>query len=155
MSYELVQTLQHEPNLKELADSTDQTVDEVSQLMNYNYSTVSVDAPLGNREEVDLTVLDTLSKDSSIDDPIELIHKKQTTQGLGDWLGFLPDQSREVLELRFGLAGYEPSTLEQVSKRIGLTRERVRQIQIQALVKLKKIMQQNDYNWEDVSKFIN
>jgi len=59
-----------------------------------------------------------------------------------DWLGELNLKQREVLARRFGLLGYEPSTLEDVGREIGLTRERVRQIQVEALRRLKDILQQ-------------
>jgi RNA polymerase nonessential primary-like sigma factor len=58
------------------------------------------------------------------------------------WLGELNDKQKEVLARRFGLLGYEASTLEDVGREIGLTRERVRQIQVEALRRLKDILTQ-------------
>jgi RNA polymerase nonessential primary-like sigma factor len=62
---------------------------------------------------------------------------------LVDWLGSLPERQREILARRFGLLGYEASTLEEVGKEVSLTRERVRQIQLDALARLKRLALRN------------
>jgi RNA polymerase nonessential primary-like sigma factor len=64
-------------------------------------------------------------------------------ESIGDWLEELSEKQREVLSRRFGLRGYESSTLEEVGREIGLTRERVRQIQVEALRRLRMIMESN------------
>jgi RNA polymerase nonessential primary-like sigma factor len=62
---------------------------------------------------------------------------------LVEWLGSLPERQREILARRFGLLGYEASTLEEVGKEVSLTRERVRQIQLDALARLKRLALRN------------
>ena len=66
------------------------------------------------------------------------------------WLEELNAKQREVLARRFGLLGYEPSTLEDVGKEIGLTRERVRQIQVEALRRLKEVLTHQGLNIESL-----
>jgi len=87
-----------------------------------------------------------------------VVQHHEVRQHLIEWLGFLADTPREIIERRFGLSQHglnrgEPQTLEQVAKEVGLTRERVRQIQIQAVEKLKGILVKNGYTWDDVSGF--
>ena len=74
-----------------------------------------------------------------------------TVEGcLEDWLDDLPDRQREILARRFGLMGYEASTLEVVGEEVGLTRERVRQIQIDALARLKRAAQRDGLSEEEL-----
>ena len=68
------------------------------------------------------------------------------TGSLSDWLDELTEKQREVVSRRFGLRGYETSTLEEVGREIGLTRERVRQIQVEALKRLREIMESQGLN---------
>lgn len=149
-AYQLVQKLQHEPNMQEIAESTDQTVANVSKLMNYNKSAASVDEPMGSSDEGSFTILDAV-KNENAEDPVEIAQTKDVYSHINEWLAFLADKPREIIERRFGLKGYEPQTLEQVAKEVELTRERVRQIQMQALVRLRTILNKNGFAWDDVS----
>lgn len=151
-SYELVQTLQHEPTAKEIAESIDRSVDDLNKMIGYNRPAVSMQEPINSRqfEESGMTVLDSV-EDIAADDPEEKIQQLDVFSHLGEWLGFLNDKSREIIERRFGLHGYEPQTLEEVAQEVNLTRERVRQIQIHALAKLQAILINNGVSWDDVS----
>lgn len=151
-SYELVQTLQHEPTAKEIAESIDRSVNELNRMIGYNRPSVSMQEPINSRqfEGSGMTVLDSV-EDITADDPEEKIQQLDVFSHLGEWLSFLNDKSREIIERRFGLHGYEPQTLEEVAQAVGLTRERVRQIQIQALAKLQAILINNGVSWDDVS----
>lgn len=154
-NYELVQTLQHEPNIQELADSTDNSIDQISRLMNLNRPSASMDAPIGRNEDSSYTILDALENTKS-ENPEAVVHNHEVLEHIEEWLDFLGDKPREIIERRFGLSHIglqrgEPQTLEQVAKAVGLTRERVRQIQIQALQKLKGILSKNGFTWDDLS----
>jgi RNA polymerase nonessential primary-like sigma factor len=81
-------------------------------------------------------------EDPANTDPWELLQDEQLSAHLGVWLDQLQEKSREVICRRFGLRGYDVATLEEVGTEIGLTRERVRQIQLDALAELRKLMAQ-------------
>lgn len=149
-AYLLVQELQHEPNMQEIADSTDKTVAEVSKLMNFNKTAASVDEPMGSNSDGNFTILDAV-KNETAEDPEEIAQTKDVYSHINEWLDFLADKPREIIERRFGLKGHQPQTLEQVAQEVELTRERVRQIQMQALVRLRTILNKNGYSWDDVS----
>ncbi|HAN29845.1 MAG TPA: RNA polymerase sigma factor RpoS, partial [Haliea salexigens] len=79
--------------------------------------------------------------DSSESDPSQLLQEDDIRDSISQWLDQLSEKQREVVTRRFGLRGHESSTLEEVGREIGLTRERVRQIQVEALRRLRQIME--------------
>ena len=135
---ELTQRLDHEPTSGEIARCVDKSAQEVSRLMGLNERIASVDAPLG--PDGDAPLVETIADDPRRDPPealqAELVHKR-----IAAWLSPLTDRQREVLVRRFGLLGHDSSTLEEVGREIGLTRERVRQIQIEALDRLRRTLE--------------
>lgn len=133
----LTQILDHEPTLEEIAHLVDKPVDDVKDMMSLNEHMSSVDVPAGN--ESDRPLLETLA-DTNNSDPAELLIDDNLKENLDHWLDQLNENQREVLARRFGLRGYERSTLEEVGSEIGLTRERVRQIQVEGLKALRKII---------------
>jgi RNA polymerase nonessential primary-like sigma factor len=135
---ELTQRLDHEPTPEDIAQMVDKPVDEVKRLLGLNERVTSVDTPVG--PDSDKSVLDTIA-DEHVSDPAELLQDTNMNDSIGSWLGELTEKQREVIARRFGLRGYEPSTLEEVGREIGLTRERVRQIQVEALKRLKEILE--------------
>jgi RNA polymerase nonessential primary-like sigma factor len=88
----------------------------------------------------DRTLLETLP-DESWSDPSEILQDAEVSINIDAWLQELNEKQREVVEYRFGLHGREAATLEEVGDRIGVTRERVRQIQLEALQRLRQIME--------------
>ena len=84
-------------------------------------------------------LLDTLVDELALD-PEDVTQSHEVDRLLQDWVGALTDREREVLEGRFGLHDREPETLDVLSIRLGLTRERVRQVQNEALLKLKRYL---------------
>ena len=132
---ELRSSLRREPSTNEIADSLDRDPGEVSRLLKLSEKITSVDSQLSDDSERSL--VDTVSSQVE-DNPLLLVDDKQVEGCLIDWMGDLPDRQREILARRFGLMGYEASTLEAVGEEVGLTRERVRQIQIDALARLKR-----------------
>jgi RNA polymerase nonessential primary-like sigma factor len=136
---ELSQTLDHEPSAEEIADLLDRPIEDVKRMLGLNDCVVtSVEDPLGS--ESDKTVLDTLVDDQTVD-PADFLQDENLRASVNDWLHDLSEKQREVVVRRFGLHGHETSTLEEVGNEIGLTRERVRQIQVEALRKLREILE--------------
>ena len=154
-SYELVQTLQHEPSIQEIADCTENSIGDLSRLINMNRPSASMDQPIGRAEQSTYTILDAV-ENKKAENPMAVAQQHDVFNHVHEWLEFLGDKPREIIERRFGLSEYglkrgEAQTLEEVAKAVGLTRERVRQIQIQALEKLNLILSKNGYTWDDVS----
>jgi RNA polymerase nonessential primary-like sigma factor len=138
----LTQSLDHEPTSEEVAALVDRPVEEVRNMLSYNDHIASVDSPIGNNEQGDRSLLDTLPDANNID-PAELLLDENLRNNLEDWLYQLSEVQREVLARRYGLFDYEKATLEEVGQDIGLTRERVRQIQMDALKALRRILDKN------------
>lgn len=137
---ELTQKLDHEPSAEEIADMLDRPAADVKRLLGLNERVTSMDTPVG--PESDRSVVDTIA-DTHESDPSQLLQDSDIRDSIAQWLDELSEKQREVLSRRFGLRGYESSTLEEVGREIGLTRERVRQIQVEALRRLRSIMENN------------
>jgi len=137
-SRELSQKLDHEPTYEEIAELLDKPIDDVKRMMGLNERITSVDTPLG--PDSDRTILDTVA-DVKQADPAEQLQDSDLRTNIDHWLSELTEKQREVISRRFGLRGYEMSTLEEVGQEIGLTRERVRQIQVEALRRLRETME--------------
>lgn len=137
---ELTQKLDHEPSAEEIAALLDKPVGEVKRMLGLNERVTSVDVTLG--PDSDKTLLDTLT-DERPSDPCELLQDEDLSQSIDLWLSDLSEKQREVVIRRFGLRGHESCTLEEVGREIGLTRERVRQIQVEALKRLREILESN------------
>ena len=144
---ELTQKLDHEPSPEEIADLLDRPVADVKRMLGLNERVGSVDVPLG--ADSDKTLLETLPDDMA-GDPSDLLQEQDINTSIDNWLSELSEKQREVVTRRFGLRGHESSTLEQVGREIGLTRERVRQIQVEALKRLRDIFEQHGLNGESL-----
>lgn len=142
---ELSQKLDHEPTAEEIAAALDKPVAEVRKMLKLNEKITSVDTPVAGSSEKQL--LDVIADDKELGPELEL-QDADIRQHLVIWLEELNPKQREVLARRFGLLGYEPSTLEDVGHEIGLTRERVRQIQVEALRRLREIVTHQGLNIE-------
>ncbi|WP_300175157.1 RNA polymerase sigma factor RpoS [uncultured Aliivibrio sp.] len=142
---ELSQKLDHEPTPEEIAEKLDKPVSDVSRMLRLNERVTSVDSMVAG--ESDKALLDILP-DTKNCDPESETQKNDINASLVGWLGQLNPKQKEVVARRFGLLGYETATLEQVGKEIGLTRERVRQIQVEGLRRLREIMTQQGLNME-------
>lgn len=142
---ELTQKLDHEPSPEEIAELLDKPVDDVKKMLGLNERITSIDTPVG--PDSDKTLLDTLA-DHKASDPENALQDDDLKNNLDFWVSQLPTKQREVLARRFGLWGYESSTLEDVGREIGLTRERVRQIQVEALKRLRDILEENGLSSE-------
>ena len=146
---QLSQSMDHEPSAEDIAELLDKPVSEVKRMFGLNERVTSVDVPYGKDAEKPL--LDSLP-DEAVKDPTETLQNDGVNAHIDKWLNKLNDKQREVVERRFGLHGYENSTLEQVANELGVTRERVRQIQIDALRRLRNILEQDGYSIDTIFK---
>ncbi|WP_290738783.1 RNA polymerase sigma factor RpoS [Haliea sp.] len=135
---ELTQKLDHEPTAEEIAEMLDRPAGEVKRMLGLNERVTSIDVPISS--DSDRAMLETIA-DSNDSDPSQLLQEDDIRNSISQWLDQLSEKQREVVARRFGLRGHESSTLEEVGREIGLTRERVRQIQVEALRRLRQIME--------------
>lgn len=140
---QFTQELGHEPTPEEVARLLDKPIETVKRMMGLNERVTSVDTPMGRGS--DTAVIDSIP-DEGKNDPAAVLQSNDVSNHLDGWLKQLNDKQREVVERRFGLHGYEISTLEEVGNEIGVTRERVRQIQIEALKRLREILERDGYS---------
>lgn len=144
---ELEKTLGHKATPEQIAASLDKPLDEVKSILSLNEPMASIDKPLANNPDKRLG--DLVADDHGLD-PEVLLSDNDLQECLDRWLNELDPRQREVLKRRFGLGEYdERQTLEEVGEAIGLTRERVRQIQIEGLKRLRFILEMNEIS-EDI-----
>lgn len=143
----LTHDLDHEPCAEEIAELVDRPIEEVKHMLGLNERITSVDSPVG--ADTSKPLLETLSDDPNMN-PAELLQDENLKKNLEVWLDQLSDTQSEVLARRFGLRGYNKMTLENVGVEIGLTRERVRQIQVEALKVLRGIMEEHGLSEEEI-----
>ncbi|MEA2078254.1 MAG: RNA polymerase sigma factor RpoS [Pseudomonadota bacterium] len=139
----LAQSLDHEPNAEEIADLLDKPLQDVRRMLKLNERVTSVDVPIG--KDSDKTLIDAIP-DENNPDPSDQLQDEDVLANLEIWVAQLSDKQREVVERRFGLHGYKISTLEEVGNEIGVTRERVRQIQMDALKRLREILESEGFS---------
>lgn len=142
---ELTQKLDHEPSAEEIAKLVDRPVADVKRMLGLNERVSSVDTPMGVNG--DKSLLDTVA-DEGAADPAEVLQENNMRTCIDRWIDQLTDKQQEVLARRFGLRGYNTCTLEEVGREIGLTRERVRQIQVEALRRLRELMEKEGLSGE-------
>ncbi len=129
-----------ETGLDEIAQLLDKPVEEVRQILALNEHVASLDAPL----EIDpsLSIGESLA-DESAETPETQLQATELERLVAEWIGMLGDKQRQVVECRYGLNGKEEATLEKLAEELSLTRERVRQIQIEALAQLRRILKRH------------
>nr|WP_317706714.1 RNA polymerase sigma factor RpoS [Methylomarinovum caldicuralii] len=140
---QLSQKLDRDPTAEDVAAYLDKPVEEVEQMLKLNERTNSIDVPYG--KESDKPLLDILT-DEADDGPETEVQESSLRQHMYRWLRQLPEKHREVLLRRYGLGGYEISTLEQVARELQVTRERVRQIQMEAVKKLREMLETEGFS---------
>ena len=140
---ELLKSQDREPTYKDIADKLNRSIDDVKEMMQLNEHVMSLDTLVGGENSTNSgsgrPLLEALA-DKHKTDPAELLADERLTAHLEECLQQLTEKQQEVLCRRFGMRGYERSTLEEVGQAVGLTRERVRQIQMSALKALREIM---------------
>jgi RNA polymerase primary sigma factor len=131
---QLVQRLGREPRPDEIAEELEMTTDEVREILRMAQLPVSLEKPIGEEEE---SSLGDFVPDDSAESPFDTASLSLRREDVEMALSALPDRERQVIELRFGLSGTPPCTLEEVGRAFGVTRERIRQIENNTLKKLE------------------
>ncbi len=129
----LGQELGHEPTAEELSERLDLNPTQIREILEANPQTIALEAPVGDDSEFGDFIEDDLSPS-----PDEAMHGIMLNETIDTILAELMPREAEILRLRFGLEGGVPQTLEQVGKAMGLSRERIRQIERQALRRLRQ-----------------
>jgi RNA polymerase nonessential primary-like sigma factor len=139
---ELSQKLDHEPSPDEIASLIDKPVQDVRRMLKLNERVDSIDV---QRNTADRHMLEMVPDESS-PDPAGQVQNTDLLDKLELLICDLSDKHQEVLARRFGLRGHSTATLEEVGSEIGLTRERVRQIQVEALARLRRSLEEEGLN---------
>ena len=135
----MTKELGREPSAEEIAKHLDRPLDEVKQALHLTDDAISADAIIGTSEEGGKSLMDMLP-DTNIINPIDTLVQEDLSNSLTQCLEELDERQRQVVCRRFGLEGFERQTLEEVGQAVGLTRERVRQIQLLALKDLRRAL---------------
>jgi RNA polymerase primary sigma factor len=133
---QLTQDLGRDPSDEELSDYLGMPLSKVKEIVKLSQETTSLDTIV---DDGNLTRLADLIKDESMEEPFELVFSMTLQETMGDILSHLSEREMKIIQLRFGLAGEGPLTLEETGKLLGITRERVRQIQEKATFKLRSL----------------
>ncbi|MGC3964633.1 MAG: RNA polymerase sigma factor RpoS [Rhodocyclaceae bacterium] len=124
-------------NIESIAERLQRPVDEVRAILALNEHTASLDAPLDI--DPNLSIGESLADDQA-ESPETSIHTNEVETLIREWISQLTDKQRLVIQYRYGLDDVEVQTLEDLAAQLGLTRERVRQIQLEALAQLRRIL---------------
>ncbi len=133
---QLVQRLGREPEAHEIAVELQLTVREVRDILRVAQMPISLEKPVGDEDESELG---DFVADEQTEEPFETATENLQREDIQRALDALPERERQVIELRYGLRGHEPLTLEEVGRAFGVTRERIRQIENNTLKKLKQL----------------
>jgi RNA polymerase primary sigma factor len=134
ISRKLMQDLGREPTPEEIAEDMEITPDKVREILKISQKTTSLETPIGDDDD---SYLGDFIADESQLTPYEATSKRLLKENINEVLQALSDREARVLKMRFGLEGQRPMTLEEVGRKFGVTRERIRQIEAKALRKLK------------------
>jgi len=143
----LQQSLDREPTHEDIAALTERPVADVTRLLSLRDRVSSVDVAIGKDGERPL--LDIIPDENNVD-PSAALQDERVYANIDGWLLQLESKQREVVVRRFGLHGHEKATLEEVGQELGVTRERVRQIQMEALKRLRRILEGSGYSAENL-----
>jgi RNA polymerase primary sigma factor len=133
---QLVQRLGREPQPDEIAIELEMTTEEVRDILRMAQLPVSLEKPIGEEEE---SQLGDFVEDETAESPFDTASLMLRREDVQKALDSLPDRERKVIELRFGLLGHQPFTLEEVGRAFGVTRERIRQIENNTLKRLETL----------------
>jgi len=140
---QLSQTLDREPTPEDVAKLLDKPINDVKKMLGMNERITSVDSPTSKDSATSL--LDIIPDEHNTD-PSLLLQNSDVQAHIDTWLSQLTEKQCAVVERRFGLHGFEVATLEEIGNEIGVTRERVRQIQIEAIKRLRKILEKEGFS---------
>jgi RNA polymerase primary sigma factor len=129
--------LGREPSLEEIAEEANLTVQQAKEVKAAARASTSLDQPVGDQE--DAVFGDFVAGDGPL--PDEEVEVTLRSEALKSALTALPWRERQVIILRYGLVDSEPKTLEEIGRQLGLTRERVRQVEVESLKRLAKLQE--------------
>ena len=132
---QLHQELEREPSVDELAAHLRMEPERVRDLLRISLDPLSLDSPVGDEDESNLG---DFIEDESADEPSDAATRAMLAQAVEEVLGELGEREQEIVRMRFGLDGNRSQTLEEVGKAFGVTRERIRQIEVKTLAKLRQ-----------------
>jgi len=135
---QLTQDLGHDPSEEELSEYLGIPVSKVKDIVKLSQETTSLDTIV---DDGNMTRLADLIRDDSMTEPFEMVFSMTLQETMNDILSQLSEREMKIIQLRFGLAGEGPLTLEETGKLLGITRERVRQIQEKATFKLRSFQE--------------
>jgi RNA polymerase nonessential primary-like sigma factor len=147
-SRKLAQRLDHDPTPEEIAIEINKPIKDVLKILSLSERITSIDAPVADQEK---SLVDTVADMNKLG-PDTQVETDDLSCALVGWLQQLPEKQREVLVRRFGLMHHQEETLEQIGLEIGLTRERVRQIQVDGLRRLRDMLHRHGLNSDDLFK---
>ncbi len=133
---QLVQQLARDPSVQEIAERVEMPTEQVREILHMAQHPISLERPVGDDQDAKLG---DFVKDEQTESALESANVSLRRDTLGRVLASLPERERQVIELRFGLRGTQPRTLEQVGSTFHLTRERIRQIENNTLKKLESM----------------
>ncbi|MEE9493550.1 MAG: RNA polymerase sigma factor RpoS [Gammaproteobacteria bacterium] len=143
VSSRISQTLDHEPKIRELADTMGKPVSEIDKLLALKNNAISVDMPVNG--DTGKCFGDDIADDKNTD-PANVIEAQYLEIHIDEWLQMLSAKQRQIVEQRFGLHGHKTLTLEELGLQLDITRERVRQIQLDALKSLRGMMEKKGFS---------
>ena len=137
VSLDLAHKLGAMPSRQEIAEALNMPIEELDSLLRQSLTTSSLDAPINADEG--RSFLGDLIADNSAEEPLDKVERGMHQEQLSRWLDQLTEQERDVLGLRFGLNGQERHTLAEIGRQLDVSRERVRQVELKALRKLRNL----------------
>ena len=139
----LAQQLDHKPTNEEIGKLVDKPIEDIRRIMSLAPDTTSIDTPV--MQDSSKSLADIIADENNVD-PAKMIQDFDLQGHIERWLQKLEVRQREVIVRRFGLQDHDKGTLEEVGKAVGLTRERVRQLQLEALAQLRNMIELEGLN---------
>jgi RNA polymerase primary sigma factor len=139
----LMLELGREPTEEEVAAETGFSVEKTREILQVSRETVSLDIPVG--EDEDTTTLGDLVEDKQILSPVAHMMESDLRSRMEELLNRLPGKERDIIRMRFGFGGEKPKTLQEIGELLGVSRERIRQIEKKALTRLKNLSKQKNF----------
>lgn len=143
----LLQVSGKEPTAEQIATEAKLTLKEVQDIIDYNKDTLSLDFKLNNNNDDKETTIGETIEDTTFESPVQAVITEENKQILNIILDTLTEKEKNIISMRFGLNGYEATTLEKIGEHYGLTKSRIGQIEAKALSKLRNPIRKKMLAW--------